>query len=251
MLLEKKVVVITGAGSGLGRAMALRAAQDGADIVLADISESAMATVAEEIRETGGKAVCCVVNVCDAESIRAMLEKAEAELGRVDALINSAGVFSSIPFLELSEADWDKMINVNLKGSFLCTQLFIKQLLKQGTGGSVLFLSSISGYIGFTNSAHYCASKGAVRQLSKAIALEFGPQGIRSNVIAPGTIESPMNAWILEDPDMKAKSVSSIPLGRFGKTEEIAAAAVFLISDEASFVSGSELLVDGGQITHC
>lgn len=251
MRINKKRVVITGGGSGLGKAMALYAAQEGADIVLADISEAAMESTAAEIRALGRKAVCSKVDVCDGSSIQQMLDKATAELGGVDALINSAGVFSSIPFLELTEADWDKMLDVNLKGSFLCSQLFIKQLLAQKTGGSLLFISSISGYIGFTKSAHYCASKGAVRQLSKALALEFGPNGIRSNVIAPGTIETPMNAWIMDDPAMKAQSVGSIPLGRFGKVEEVAAAAIYLISDEASFCSGSELLVDGGQITHC
>ncbi len=251
MRLENKTVVVTGAGSGLGKAVAIMAAKEGARIVMADINQAAMDTTKEEISSAGGEAIGCVVDVCKEESIVSMLNKGVETFGKVDALVNCAGIFSSIPFLELSEKDWDRMININLKGSFLCTQQFIKQVLRQNTGASIVFLSSISGFIGFTKSAHYCASKGAVRQLSKAIALEFGPQGIRSNVVAPGTIETPMNSWIIDDPEMHKQSVASIPMGRFGKSEEIASAIMFLISDEASYCTGSELLVDGGQITHC
>ena len=251
MRLENKTVVVTGAGSGLGKATALAAAKEGARIVLADINDSAMQDVAREIEENGGEALCYQVNVCSQDSIKEMLSEAVKTFGKVDSLVNCAGIFSSIPFLELTEDDWDKMLNINLKGSFLCSQVFIRQLLEQKTGGSIVFLSSISGYIGFTKSAHYCASKGAVRQLSKAIALEFGPNGIRSNVVAPGTIETPMNNWIIKDPKMHEQSVASIPMGRFGKSEEIASAILFLISDEAAYCTGSEILVDGGQITHC
>lgn len=251
MRLKDKVVVVTGAASGLGLVVALRAAEEGADIVLADINQAALETAARQVEALGRRAVACKVDVCSTADIEAMLAAAVAAFGRVDHLVNSAGVFSSIPFLELTETDWDKMIGINLKGSFLCSQAFIKRLLGQESGGSLIFLSSISGYIAFAGSAHYCASKGAVRQLSKALALEFGPKGIRSNVIAPGTIETPMNDWIIKDPEMHKKSVAGIPLGRFGKSAEIANAAVFLMSDEASYCTGAELLVDGGQITHC
>lgn len=251
MRLENKTVIVTGAGSGLGKAVAVAAAKEGAAVVLADINEDAMNKTAQEIRENGQKALCSQVNVCSQESIGQMLTKAVDTFGQVDALVNCAGIFSSIPFLELTEEDWDRMLDINLKGSFLCSQAFIRQLLNQKTGGSLVFLSSISGYIGFTKSAHYCASKGAVRQLSKAIALEFGPSGIRSNVVAPGTIATPMNDWIIKDPKMHAQSVSSIPMGRFGTSQGIASAILFLISDEAAYCTGAELLVDGGQITHC
>ncbi len=251
MRLENKTVVVTGAGSGLGKATAIAAAKEGASVVLADINSSATEAVAQEIEKNGGKALCSQVNVCSQESIQEMLGQAVKTFGKVDSLVNCAGIFSSIPFLDLTEEDWDRMLNINLKGSFLCSQAFIKKLLEQKTGGSIVFLSSISGYIGFTKSAHYCASKGAVRQLSKAIALEFGPNGIRSNVVAPGTIETPMNDWIIKDPEMHAQSVASIPMGRFGTSKEIASAILFLISDEAAYCTGSEILVDGGQITHC
>lgn len=251
MRLENKTILVTGAGSGLGKAVCLKAAAEGANLVLADINAEAIAKTAQEVEALGRRALQCAVNVCDAESIQNMIDKAVAEFGSIDGLVNSAGIFSSIPFLEMTEKDWDKMININLKGSFLCAQKYIAQRVACGGKGSIVFLSSISGYIGFTRSAHYCASKGAVRQLSKAIALEFGPQGIRSNVVAPGTIETPMNAWIMNDPEMYKNSVASIPLGRFGKAAEIADAICYLLSDEASYCTGSELLVDGGQITHC
>ncbi|MFQ9717408.1 MAG: SDR family NAD(P)-dependent oxidoreductase [Blautia sp.] len=251
MELKKKTVIVTGAGSGLGKAVALQAAKAGAAVVLADIDQDKMKETAQEIVDGDGRALCCQVNVCSQESIEAMVSQAVEVFGQVDALVNCAGIFSSIPFLELTEKDWDRMLDINLKGSFLCSQTFIRRVLEQKTGGSIVFLSSISGYIGFTKSAHYCASKGAVRQLSKAIALEFGADGIRSNVVAPGTIATPMNDWIIKDPKMHAQSVASIPMGRFGTSQEIASAILYLISDEAAYCTGAELLVDGGQITHC
>lgn len=251
MDLNDKTVIVTGAGSGLGRAVSIMAAKAGAKIVMADISQSAMDQTEAKIKDIKGTSISCVVDVCNLESIVSMLEKAVETFGKMDALVNCAGIFSSIPFLELTEKDWCRMMDINLKGSFLCTQQFIKRVLLQKTGASIVFLSSISGFIGFTKSAHYCATKGAVRQLSKAIALEFGAEGIRSNVIAPGTIETPMNAWIMDNPKLHRQSVASIPMGRFGQAEEIASAVLFLISNEASYCNGSELLVDGGQITHC
>lgn len=251
MELKKKTVIVTGAGSGLGKAVALQAAKAGAAVVLADIDQDKMKETAQEIVDGDGRALCCQVNVCSQESIEAMVSQAVEVFGQVDALVNCAGIFSSIPFLELTEKDWDRMLDINLKGSFLCSQTFIRRVLEQKTGGSIVFLSSISGYIGFTKSAHYCASKGAVRQLSKAIALEFGADGIRSNVVAPGTIATPMNDWIIKDPKKHAQSVASIPMGRFGTSQEIASAILYLISDEAAYCTGAELLVDGGQITHC
>ncbi len=251
MRLKDKTIIITGAGSGLGKQMSLSCAKEGANIVLADINEQAMSAVSKEIEALGGKSVQCVVNVTNADSVRAMVDAGVKAFSKVDGLVNSAGIFHAAPFVELQEMDWDRMININLKGSFLCTQAVIREMLKQGNGGSIIFLSSISGFVGFAKSASYCASKGAVRQLSKALALEFGPNDIRCNVIAPGTIETPMNDWIKNDPAMYKQSVASIPAGRFGTPEEIANAAVFLLSDDASFCSGAELIVDGGQITHC
>ncbi|MDR2156785.1 MAG: SDR family oxidoreductase [Clostridiales Family XIII bacterium] len=251
MRLKNKTVIVTGAGSGLGKATALLSAEEGANLILADIRAESLESVKAEIAGVGGRAATVSVDVCRSDSIDDMLGKAVADFGQVDCLVNCAGVFSSIPLLEMREEDFDRMTDINLKGSFLCSQAFIRQLIAQDSGGAIVFLSSISGYIGFANSAHYCASKGAIRQLSKAIALEFGPRRIRSNVVAPGTIETPMNQWIIDDPDRYAQSVSSIPLGRLGKASEIASAIVFLLSEDASFCTGSELVVDGGQITHC
>ncbi len=251
MNLKDKTIIVTGAGSGLGKAVCLRAAQEGANLVLADINQDALETAEKEIQLLGAKTCACVVDVCSKDSIDAMMKKAVETFGSVQGLVNSAGIFSSVPFLELSEKQWDSMIDINVKGSFFCSQAFISSAVEKKVKGSIVFLSSISGYIGFAGSAHYCASKGAVRQLSKALALEFGPCGIRSNIVAPGTIETPMNAWFMQDDEMSKKSVASIPLGRYGKSEEIASAIVYLLSDEASFCTGTELLVDGGQISHC
>lgn len=251
MRLKDKVVIITGAGSGMGRTTAIMAAQQGADLVLADINEEAINDVAIEIESLGKKTAKCIVDVCNYDNVQNMIDVAVNTFSKVDALVNCAGIFTSSPFVDLTEKDWDRMIDINLKGAFICTQKFIKQLIKQKTGGSVVFISSISGYVGFPKSAHYCASKGAVRQLSKTIALEFGSSNIRSNVVAPGFIETPMISSVLDDEDMSKQYIEQIPMGRFGKPSEIADAITFLISDQSSFCTGSELIVDGGQITHC
>lgn len=250
MRLSGKVVIVTGSASGLGRAIAKRCAEEGADVLLADVDLAGIESLAKEICATGRKAVACKVDVRSKEQVRAMVDKAVAELGRIDVLVNDAGVVSYNPFLDLPEEEWDRVMDVCAKGSFLCSQAVLKYMVSHKIAGAIIHIGSIAGFIAFTGSAHYCSAKGAIHQLNKALALEFGPLGIRSNVVAPGTFDTRMNARFLDDPVLRADALKTIPVGRFGKPEEIASAVAFLASDDAVYINGAALLVDGGQLTH-
>jgi NAD(P)-dependent dehydrogenase (short-subunit alcohol dehydrogenase family) len=250
MRLKNKVVVVTGGAAGLGRAIGIRCAQEGAQVVLADVNRDGLQNVAAEIESAGGQALTVKVDVREKADVDQMVERAVQTFGKIDVLVNNAGVFSHIPFLELPVEEWDRMMDIHTKGTFLCSQAVLKHMVANKIQGSLIHLSSISGFVAFTGSAHYCAAKGAILQISKVLALEFGPYGIRSNAIAPGTFDTQMNAWFLEDAASRESSLKSIPLNRLGKPEEIASAVVFLASDEASYFNGANLLIDGGQITH-
>lgn len=250
MRLKDKVMIVTGGAAGLGKSIALRSAGEGADIVVADVDLAGAEAVAHEIENLGRKALAVKLDVRNKEQVESMVDQAVQHLGEIDVLVNNAGIFSHSSFLDLKEEVWDRMLDINLKGSFLCSQAVLRYMVANKIAGSLIHMSSISGLIAFSGSAEYCASKGAILQLSKVLALEFGPYGIRSNAIAPGTFETQMNAWFMDDPEGRQNSLKGIPLGRFGKPGEIADAVVFLASNESAFMSGATLVIDGGQITH-
>ena len=245
-----KVLLVTGGAAGLGLSIGHRFAQEGARVVLADVNLEGAQKVAADIEKAGGKAIAVQLDVRNLDQIQNMVDQADKAFGRIDGLVNNAGVFSHTPFLELSEAEYDRMVDIHVKGAFFCSQAVLRYMVNNSLQGTLTHLSSISAYVAFSESAHYCAAKAAIAQLSKVLALEFGPKGIRSNVIAPGTFETQMNSWFMDDPEGREGSLLSIPLHRFGRPEEIAAAAAYLASDEASFFNGATLLIDGGQITH-
>lgn len=251
MQLENKVAVITGASSGIGKAITLAFANEGAAVVVDYRShpEAAQETV-EQIKSAGGKAAAVRADVTQPEDVRTLIQHAVQEFGRLDVLVNNAGVEQKIPFLKTPLDVWNKVITVNLTGPWLGCQEAAKQLVSQGGPGRIINISSVHEDLPMPTNSPYCAAKGGLRMLMRTIALELGPYGITVNNIAPGAVDTPMDAPLKEDPDQMEKLLSEIPLGRMGKPEEIAFLAVYLASDASAYVTGSTLFIDGGMIRH-
>lgn len=246
--LSGRVALITGSGRGMGRSHALALAEQGAKVVVTDINEGECASVVEEIKSKGTEAACFKMDVSDKKEIDLVFDEIIKKFGKLDILVNNAGVFSPKPALELSEEEWDKMIDINLKGQFLCAQRAAKEMAKNKWGRIINIASIASGGVGvgFVGAAHYTASKGGVIGMSETLAVEWAPLGINVNIIAPGAIDTPMiQAAQMPEEAMKAM-LSEIPLKRIGRPEEVSAVVVFLASEEASYVTGATFYVDGG-----
>jgi NAD(P)-dependent dehydrogenase (short-subunit alcohol dehydrogenase family) len=247
--LSGKIALITGAASGIGRATAQLFAHEGASLVLADINEAAGQAVVAEITKSGGRAFFEPADVTRAADCRRVAERGAREFGGIHVLFNNAGIIRRASVVELSEADWDRVMAVNVKAIFLMSRLVIPIMASAG-GGSIINTASGWGLAGGSRAAVYCASKGAVVLLTKAMAIDHGPQHIRVNCICPGDTDTAMlsnEAQQLGQPSDKFLAESAKrPLGRVGKPGEIAQAALYLASDAASFVTGTALVVDGG-----
>ncbi len=246
--LKNKVAIITGARRGMGKAHALKLASLGCKVVVADISKDDCQKVADEIKGMGGQAIALKCDVSNKADVEEMVNLAIQEFGKVDILVNNAAILQWKPFLDLTEDDFMKILNVNLKGYFLCSQTAAREMAKQKSGAIVNIASIAMGQvgIGFLGIAPYCASKGGIVAMSEAMALEMAPFGIRVNVIAPGMIDTPMAAIDQQDPKALEASLSRVPLKRPGKPEEVSNAVAFLASDESSYMTGSVVVVDGG-----
>lgn len=244
-----KVAVITGAASGLGAESARRLAREGAAVVLTDLAEAAGEALADSIAAGGASAVFVRHDVTDEGQWAAVVKTAADRFGRIDVLVNSAGVGSGEPLMEMSLEAWRRILSINLDGTFLGMRA-VGPVMAQGGGGSIINLSSILGKVGQPGAAAYCASKGGVLMLSKAAALEWAPAGIRVNSVHPGYIDTPMVAGALQRSEngnvLRDLLISRHALGRLGVPREIADGVVFLASDESSFMTGSELVIDGG-----
>jgi NAD(P)-dependent dehydrogenase (short-subunit alcohol dehydrogenase family) len=246
--LDGKVALLTGAGSGIGRVAASMFAAEGAAVVVTDVVADAARKVAAEVVASGARAEPVAVDVADADQVQAMVDAATGTFGRLDILFNNAGIFPADDggVLDTPPATWQRVMEVNLQGVWLGCRAAIPAMLASG-GGSIVNVASFVALVGAaTAQVAYTASKGGVLALSREIAVEYARQGIRVNSICPGPIETPLLAELLRDPDRRARRLVHVPMGRFGRPEEIAAAALFLASDEASFVTGSALVVDGG-----
>jgi NAD(P)-dependent dehydrogenase (short-subunit alcohol dehydrogenase family) len=247
MRLQNKTVIVTGAGSGIGRCVALTFAKEGAKLVVADWSEEGGKETVKQIHQQSGEAVFVKTDVSKAGDIDKMVETSLGKFDRVDILVNNAGIFKSSPLHKTAEKDWDKALDVNLKGTFLSSKRIIPEMLKQGQG-KIINIASIAGLVGFENSGPYCASKGGVIALTREMALEYAKRRINVNCIAPGVIKTAMTKDMLADATQKQFLESSTPYSRLGEPEDIASAAVYLASDQSDFVNGHVLVVDGGWV---
>jgi len=239
-MLKGKSAIVTGAGQGIGEGIAKVLAKDGATVLVADLNLENAEKVAKTIVGAGGKAVAIKCDVSNKSEVDAMVEKAISEFGKLDILVNNAGIYPFKPFLEMTEEEWDKVINVNLKSSFLCTQA---AALKMAEGSKIVTISSIAGFVGFEGLAHYCATKGGINASIRAIALELAKKKININAVAPGAIQTPGAASAEE---VMKQTIAMIPVARMGQPEDIANAVTFLASDRADYITGQTLIVDGG-----
>jgi 3-oxoacyl-[acyl-carrier protein] reductase len=244
MRLAHEVAIVTGAARGIGKAIAMALSKEGASVVLSDIMEDVHKTAAE-IGESGGKAVSIVGNVTKFSDCEAIVDMAVKTFGKIDILVNNAGITKDNLVLRMSEEDWDAVLDINLKGTFLCTKAAIKPMLKQRSG-KIINIASVIGLMGNVGQANYAASKGGVISFTKSMAKELGSRQIRVNAIAPGFIESKMTDALSEE--AKNNLFKGIPLGALGKPEYVADAVVFLASPSAAYITGQVLNVDGGMV---
>ena len=247
--LEGKVAVVTGSGSGIGQAIAERLAQEGADCVVdyRDHIDQAQAT-ADKIKAAGGKAILVHADVSNLTDCTNLIEQAWQQLGSCDILVNNAGIEKNADFVDITEVDYDAVLNVNLKGAFFLTQAFVRKLKAANKPGRVINISSVHEDMVFPHFATYVCSKGAMRMLMRNLAVELGPLGITVNNIAPGAINTPINTSLLADKPKLDALLANIPLGRLGKPEEVAGVAAFLASEDGAYVTGSTYFLDGGLI---
>lgn len=249
MRLQDRIAVITGAGSGIGQAMALQFAREGARIFAADINGAAVEATAAHVVAEGGQAQSMAVDVTQPEQVQAMIERAREVYGRIDILCNNAGIGSTTDVVEADPDEWDRVMTVNVKSVFLGCKYVIPHMIAQG-GGVIVNTASVAGMVGIVKRASYSASKGAVIALTRQVAMDFIDMGIRVNCLCPGTVDSPWVGRLLQEAGdpvaARAALVARQPMGRLGTPEEVAAAALYLASDDAAFITGTGLVIDGG-----
>ncbi|PIR72010.1 MAG: hypothetical protein COU42_02815 [Candidatus Nealsonbacteria bacterium CG10_big_fil_rev_8_21_14_0_10_36_24] len=246
--LKNKTAIITGARQGMGRTHALTLAKAGAKVVVSDISLENCEKVVKEIKKEGGEAMAIKCDVSKEQEVDEMMKKTIKKWGKIDILVNNAGICQFKPFLELTEEEWDRTININLKGYFLCAQAAAKAMAKQKSGAIINIASVAMGQqgIGFSNIAHYCASKGGIVGMTEAMAVELATYNIRVNAIAPGMIDTPMIDPIKKDPQQEKAILARVPMQRMGQAQEVSNLVLFLASDESSYMTGSTVVIDGG-----
>jgi NAD(P)-dependent dehydrogenase (short-subunit alcohol dehydrogenase family) len=247
MKLENRVALVTGAGSGIGRATALRLAQEGAKIGVADWNAETGRATEQMIRDQGGYAVFVEADVSKVVDTERIVAETAARFGAVNILVNSAAVMLEKTAVDTTEEEWDRIVNINLKSVFFCSKYAILQFRRQKTGGVIINMASVNSFFAEGGIAAYCATKGAIAQLTRALAMDHSAEGIRVNALCPGWIETPMNAkFFALGPHIREQAARLHAIGRIGQPEEVANAVAYLVSDDAGFITGSLLTVDGG-----
>ena len=248
--LEGKVAIVTGGRRGIGRAIALVFAEAGADVAVSDIvvEDDQLEAVAKEIQGFGRHSLVIQADTSCKADVDNMVQKTVDELGAVDILVNAAGISTRTTPMEISEEDWDRVIDIDLKACLLCAQAVGNRMIEQGKGGNIINISSTGGIRANVKRAGYCSAKIGVIMLTKQLAVELGPHNIRVNVIAPGTVVTELTQDLWGTPELKKQAIATVPLGRWAEPIEIAHTALFLASDASSYISGATLVVDGGSM---
>jgi len=246
--LDGKVALVTGARRGIGRAIALKMARNGARVIVTDTSKEDCEKVVKEIKELGSDGLALKLDVTSEESIKESVKLAKEKWGTIDILVNNAGIFIQVALDEMDSSMIHKILEVNLRGVILCTK-YVIPIMKEQNYGKIVNIASIAGFVGFEWSSVYCATKGAIVNMTKELAMELGKYKINVNAVAPGVIETSMTEGLLEDEDTKSTLLANIPYGRIGKPEDIANVVTFLASDESEYIEGDTVVVDGGWLT--
>jgi NAD(P)-dependent dehydrogenase (short-subunit alcohol dehydrogenase family) len=248
MRLKDQVAVITGGAAGIGKACGKRFAAEGAKVVLADVNETRGEETAEEIQAAGGEALFVSCDVGEKDQVDALIEKTVGAFGRLDCAIANAGIVHACGFLDLSEEDFDRVLRINLKGVFLTGQAAARQMVKQGGGGCIINMSSVNQVLAIPAIASYVTAKGGVGQLTKVMALSLVEHGIRVNAVGPGSIYTEVFESVANDPEKLRGILSRTPMGRVGQPEEVASVALFLASEDSSYITGQTIFPDGGRM---